>query len=73
MLCERQLLIDILNNNVPDFTGKKYIWGTGNTAFLYQQGLKRLNASKELLISGYTDSNPKIWGGQLLRLPCIFA
>ena len=69
MLCERQLLIDILNNNVPDFTGKKYIWGTGNTAFLYQQGLKRLNASKELLISGYTDSNPKIWGGNCSGYP----
>ncbi len=37
-----------------------YVWGTGNTAQLYQEGIKREN----LNILGYIDNNPDKWGGK---------
>lgn len=37
-----------------------YIWGTGNTASLYQEGLDR---EKDLSVFGYADNNEQKWGG----------
>ena len=45
------LLPDIKNN-------KFYVWGTGNTAQLYQEGIKR----EDINILGYIDNNPDKWG-----------
>ncbi len=45
-----------------------YIWGTGNTAGLYQEGLKRLER-EGLLISGYVDNAPSKWGREAFNKP----
>lgn len=37
---------------------KVFIWGTGNTAELYQNGLNRLVEAGDLSIFGYGDNNP---------------
>lgn len=50
-------LENILSENVPNIEGRKlWIWGAGNTAQLYQEGLKRL-VSEGFYIEGYIDSN----------------
>lgn len=38
-----------------------FIWGTGNTAFLYQEGLKRLEG-EGFSIEAYVDNDSKKWG-----------
>ena len=39
----RKTLEETLNENVPVIEGKKlYIWGMGNTALLYDEGIQRL-------------------------------
>ncbi len=49
-------------SDVPHIDGKNlYIWGTGNTAELYREGLNRL-ADEGFLIMGYCDNNPDKWG-----------
>lgn len=54
---QRKELLEMLTNEVPDFSGKNlYIWGTGNTAALYQKGLKRVSLGN---IKGYCDNHPK--------------
>lgn len=49
-------------DDLPILIGKKiYIWGTGNTAHLYQEGLKRLE-SEGLIIEAYVDNDSTKWG-----------
>lgn len=48
-----------------------YIWGTGNTALLYQEGLHRLEEEKALSIKGYVDNNPQKWGCEFCCKPVI--
>lgn len=60
----RQDLYDALHENRPDFDGKKiFIWGIGNTALLYQEGLKRLE-KKNFFIFGYSDNNMEKLNGE---------
>ncbi len=48
-------------NILPDVKNDSfYVWGTGNTAQLYQEGIKRENIN----ILGYIDNNPEKWGIQ---------
>lgn len=42
-----------------DMNGHIYIWGTGNTASLYQEGFKR---EENLCIYGYADNKSDTWG-----------
>lgn len=59
----RQKLEKILDTPL-NIRGKNiYIWGTGNTAMLYQEGLNRLEAEGSLHIAGYVDNNSQKWGG----------
>ncbi len=54
---ERKELLELLATKTFDLSGKNlYIWGTGNTAALYQEGLKRISLGK---IKGYCDNHPK--------------
>lgn len=48
-----------------------YLWGTGNTALLYQEGLHRLEDEKSLSIEGYVDNNPQKWGCDFCGKPVI--
>ena len=58
----RQQLATILDNR-PKIDNKKiYIWGTGNTALLYQEGLRRLEQEDSLHIEGYVDNDAHKWG-----------
>lgn len=58
----RERLKNALLCNVPDIAGKKiYVWGTGNTASLYQQGFIRLE-EEGIHINGYVDNNSDKWG-----------
>lgn len=52
-----------LEENVPDIKGKEvWIWGTGNTARLYLEGIKRINLFE---ICGYCDNSSEYWGKSL--------
>lgn len=44
-----------------------YVYGTGNTACLYQEAFSRLGIS----LSGYIDSDPLKWGRDFLGLPIM--
>lgn len=56
----------------PDIHDKDiYIWGTGNTALLYQEGLKRLESEKKLSVKGYVDNNSQKWGQFFCDKPII--
>lgn len=45
-----------------DLSGYKlYVWGTGNTASLYQEGFARLE-KEGIIIEGYGDNNKDKWG-----------
>ena len=44
-----------------------YVWGTGNTAQLYQEGIKREN----IKILGYIDNNPDKWGQEFNGKPVL--
>lgn len=58
----RKELENILNDNVPNIDDKEiWMWGTGNTASLYQEGFARL-IEEGFHIEGYVDSNPKKQG-----------
>lgn len=57
-----------LNKHIEDFINSLpevdeenhiYVWGTGNTAALYQEGFKR---EKEFIIYGYADNDSGKWG-----------
>ena len=53
----RENLIKKLTESIPDIRGKQlWIWGTGDTAQLYQEGLERLR--EEFEIQGYIDNEP---------------
>lgn len=57
----REELVSLLSD-MPNIKGKNlYIWGTGNTAELYREGLKRLT-DEGFMIKGYCDNNPDKWG-----------
>ena len=51
----KQLLSRKINNN-----REIYIWGTGNTASLYLEGIHRINFNKEIV--GYADNDDSKWG-----------
>lgn len=54
--------LESLLSDTPDMQGKDlYIWGTGNTAELYREGLGRLT-DEGFRIKGYCDNNPDKWG-----------
>lgn len=58
----REKFESLLNENVPEMDEKTIvIWGTGNTAALYYEGLARLR-EESFEISAYCDSNPQKWG-----------
>ena len=60
---DRQELDKILDN-LPDIRDKRiFIWGTGNTASLYQESLKRLEQEGSLVVVGYDFNNSEKWGG----------
>ena len=62
----RQELEKVLTN-FPDIHNKDiYIWGTGNTALLYQEGLKRLESENTLSVKGYIDNNSEKMGSIFL-------
>ena len=48
--------------NVPYKCRHLYVWGIGNTALLYQEGLKRLQA-EGIEFEGYIDSRCNTGGG----------
>lgn len=59
----RQELSELLNAQQFNIQEKKlYIWGTGNTALLYNAGLQRLE-KEGIVIEGYCDNAPSKWGG----------
>lgn len=67
----RQQLVMILDNQ-PNIVDKKiYIWGTGNTALLYQEGLKRLEKEDSFHIDGYVDNDSHKWGKPFSGKPVI--
>ena len=52
----------ILRADIPDLTGRQiWIFGAGNTAALYANGLARLE-KEGFKIAGYTDNNQSKWG-----------
>lgn len=58
---KRDELIGILNRNNNHSNCDIYLWGTGNTAVLYQEGLRRLE-KEGLLVKGYIDNDNRKWG-----------
>lgn len=64
-MSKREELEKILTDGLPEISGKAvYIWGTGNTALLYQEGIKRLEKENFFTIKGYCDNNSERWGRQ---------
>ena len=67
----RKEFVDMVKTDIPDISGiELWIWGTGNTAELYQEGLERLK-SDGLFISGYCDNNSDKWGMPFHNYPII--
>ncbi len=59
----RETFKKILSGNVPETEGRKLvIWGTGNTAQLYAEGLERLE-QEGFAVYAYCDNNPNKHGG----------
>ncbi len=53
----RDTLESVLNENVPEVSGKDiWIWGAGDTAQLYQESFRRLE-KEVFFIKGYVDNN----------------
>lgn len=53
----------LLTKDVSYLDNKQlWIWGTGNTAQMYQEGLLRWSYYRN--VAGYTDGNPEKWGKQ---------
>lgn len=62
---KREQLKTLLETNPPQIHNKElWIWGAGNTAVLYQQGLQRLE-EEQFVITGYVDRDPKKQGTTL--------
>lgn len=58
-MTDRERFLKALQTNVPSIDGKQLvIWGMGNTARLYQEGLRRLE-KEGFCISAYCDSRIK--------------
>lgn len=65
----REEFIAILEENRPNINGKKiYIWGTGHTAQLYEEGLKRITKFE---VSGYCDNNKEKWNTVFQGKPVV--
>lgn len=64
----RESLEKLLSENEKIQDNKLYIWGTGNTTMLYQQGLARLK-KEGFQIEGYIDNNEKKWGDSIGGVP----
>lgn len=59
----REELVKLLDNQPPIIQDKDfYIWGTGNTAQLYREGLQRLE-EEGFTVKGYCDNNPAKYSG----------
>ena len=52
----REKLLSLLEFDGDYNFNEIYIWGTGNTSDLYQEGLKRLE-NEGIFIKGYFDNN----------------
>ena len=62
MTMTREQLEAFLEKDIPCLNSKKIvIWGTGNTAQLYYEGLTRLE-TEGFSIYAYCDSSPEKWG-----------
>lgn len=58
----RESFEKMLRTDIPDISGKElWIFGAGNTANLYYNGLQRLE-QEGFVISGYVDNNKDKWG-----------
>lgn len=67
----RNMFENILKENVPDISNKDiWIWGTGNTAQLYQEGFIRLR-DEGFCISGYCDNDHSKWDKEFYGKPVI--
>lgn len=66
----RNELRQILENNIPNLKNKDlYIYGGGNTAQLFQEGLGREFFFDQ--IKGYCNSNSEKWGTEIFGKTCI--
>lgn len=67
----REFLEKGLSENIPELGGKEiWIWGTGNTAQLYQEGFIRLE-QEGFFVQGYCDNNSAKWGKLFNEKPVI--
>ena len=67
---DRLQLEQLLTKNIPDLEGRNlWVWGTGDTSCLYQEGLNRTSLSNR--IKGYCDNNETKWGGTFYGKPII--
>lgn len=58
-MTKREQFLKVLQTDVPSICGKQLIiWGMGNTARLYQEGLRRLE-KEGFCIYAYCDSHVK--------------
>lgn len=70
-MTNRAELESILNYQIPDIEGKNiWIWGTGDTAWLYQEGFARLE-NEGFIIQGYIDNDILKVGGTFFGKPVI--
>lgn len=66
----REELGQLLTTDIPAIEDKElWIWGTGGTAGLYQEGLSRIALGSK--IAGYCDNNKEKWGKQFCGKPII--
>lgn len=64
----RNELLDFLNT-LPDIRGRRiYVWGTGNTTELYQEGFARI---PDFRIEAYIDNNPARQGKIMFGAPVL--
>lgn len=68
---DNELFEHFMAEEVPDIEGKGiWIFGAGNTAQLFQEGLKRLSYEK-FLLKGYCDNDPQKWGKYINGVPIV--
>ncbi len=61
----REIIEKLLTEEKRELSNKHlWIWGAGDTAVLYQQGLSRLE-EEGFVIEGYVDSDPKKQGNTI--------